>query len=295
MVVVKTNGVWRGTGRGNGMPDIEIVRGGSRWDIFEISHDNTRVLVASDLPFAAARNWGEVWVERPMYSRNTRVKKGQHQFGPISVLKTEAGWKVFSGDVEYGYGMLFWHAKRVAIIEERKHELAQFRLAMSFVPYPTKNINLHRRLTPYRWRKLSKETYAKAGGVCEICATAYPRLECHEDWEFDDFRGIQRLKRLMAICTLCHRSIHYNGWYRWPGDAILRVRDHFLAINGVDVDAMSAHIDVAEKVYKTRSDCTDEWFVDFGEYTTVLSTYPILYKGKPAYPPLPTIPVHKPF
>lgn len=287
MVVTKVNGVYRGYGRGYGKPDIVILRGAKRWNIFEVHGDEALgeklVLLASEIPFAHARAWDdECPPSPPIPQRKTLRSGGVHEFGPITIQKTEAGWRVFQDGVEYGNGMQFAEAKRLACIEEKKLDLAKFKLAMKFVPYSIKNINLHNWLTPYQWRKLCKETYSKAGGVCEICGTAFPRLDCHEDWEYDDFRRIQRLKRLIAICTLCHRAIHYNNRLWWPEDALHMVNQHFQSVNGVDGHAMFIHEQAAAWIYKMRNGYWP-WAVKFDEYAELLRNYPRLYKGVPYY------------
>ena len=47
---------------------------------------------------------------------------------------------------------------------------------------------------------------------------AQVRLECHEDWEYDEAAHVQRLARLQPLCTRCHQVKHWN-WataYRMP-------------------------------------------------------------------------------
>lgn len=36
-------------------------------------------------------------------------------------------------------------------------------------------------------------------------------MHCHEEWEYDDASGVQRLKRLGALCELCHALKHSTG------------------------------------------------------------------------------------
>jgi 5-methylcytosine-specific restriction endonuclease McrA len=36
------------------------------------------------------------------------------------------------------------------------------------------------------------------------------RLECHEEWKYDEENRIQRLSDLLALCTWCHQIKHWN-------------------------------------------------------------------------------------
>lgn len=276
MYAVKVGAVWRCRGRGEGMPDIELVRGIKHWDIYEIRDEEFRVLVASGVPFNQAKYWGTEGYEIPEAPRITRRDDGLHQFGPVTVAKAEGGWRVFTSTVEYGSRMQFTEAKRLANIEEKKLELAQFRLAMSFVPHSTRQFNLHRLLAPHYWRRLTKEAYVKAGGVCQICGVAYPRLDCHEDWAYDDFRRIQSLDRLISICFLCHRAIHFNAGYLWSEDAWFKVVEHFKHINGIDGEAMHRHEESARWIYNRR--LYEEWSVDLREWAELLENHPRIIK-----------------
>lgn len=280
MILEKLGDGYRVKERGDGRPDTFMVRGKTRWDVYEIRGDD-HVLVASDLRFLEARAWGidNLYVpppQTPARGRRTRKSDGFHEYGHVRVEKSPDGWRVFSVYAEYGHSMQFVAAKKLAGIEEKKLELALFKLAMAYVPHRIRSINLHRKLSPSRWRKLSKDCYTKAGGACEICGTTYPRLDCHEDWEYDDFRMVQRLKRLMSICFLCHRVIHYNVSYLWSDEAHLKVIDHFKEVNQCDGAAMSRHQEAAEWIYEKR--IYQDWTVDFGEYTDLVAKHPRVIK-----------------
>lgn len=274
MIVKKIGGIYRGTGRGFGKPDIVIVRGDKHWDIYEVHDELNRVLVASNLPFAEARVWDENGYTPPDLQpeqRKTRSGDGFHEFGPISVEKVGNSWRVFCGDMEFGSGLQFPQAKRLANIEEKKYALSRFRLAMLFVPHSCRNINLHRKLAAAQWRRLSKETCLRANGRCEICGCPYPRLDCHEAWDYDDFRHVQRLDRLMAVCFLCHRAIHFNTSYLWTETAWNNVVNHFKAVNQVDGATMFKHQEAAEWLYNKRYETGCVWTVDFGDWAELVA------------------------
>lgn len=282
MILERVGEGYKVKARGDSRPDTFIVRGKARWDVYEISGDD-HVLVASDLRFLEARAWGidNLYVAPPQIptkGRTTRKGDGLHEYGPVWLEKALDGWRVFSVYAEYGHSMQFMAAKRLAGIEEKKLGLALFKLAMAYVPHSIRSINLHHKLVPSQWRKLSKECYTRAGGVCEICGTAHPRLDCHEDWECDDLRMVQRLKQLMSICFLCHRAIHYNASYLWTDEAHFNVIDHFKAVNQCDGVEMSRHREAAEWIYEKRLD--QGWAVDFGEYADLVAKHPHVIKTR---------------
>ena len=58
--------------------------------------------------------------------------------------------------------------------------------------------------------RLRHQVAADAGDRCEICGARGRRwpVECHETWDYDDDRKIQRLQRLVALCPACHEVKH---------------------------------------------------------------------------------------
>ena len=92
-------------------------------------------------------------------------------------------------------------------VEADGRRLAQLRLEIELVPGASWHSNLRRILPRRVWDKIRKEAYKAAGHKCEICG-AEGRLECHEWWEYDDRRRVQRLAGFMALCPLCHAVKH---------------------------------------------------------------------------------------
>lgn len=60
------------------------------------------------------------------------------------------------------------------------------------------------------WDTLRRESYKKAGYVCEICGGIGKRhpVECHEIWQYDDTNYIQKLMGLISLCPPCHEVKH---------------------------------------------------------------------------------------
>lgn len=117
------------------------------------------------------------------------------------------------------------------------------------------------------------------------------RLECHEEWEYDEATRTQRLSKLLALCTPCHQIKHlrrkHRGWShewwdqewvrrapRWYDeeelartmryDPFYALEGHFMKVNGCDLATMREHVNEAAKLWERRSRI--EWWVDFGEF-----------------------------
>lgn len=61
---------------------------------------------------------------------------------------------------------------------------------------------------PERYRSQAQEE-ARDPSILR-CRAWKPRLECHEVWEYDEENSIQRLSKLLALCTPCHRVKHWE-------------------------------------------------------------------------------------
>lgn len=83
------------------------------------------------------------------------------------------------------------------------------------IPATSWGSNLNHLLVPDLWEQLRRTTFAETGGHCEICGF-WNGLECHELWEYHEpvpglpemICGVQRLVRLMPLCTVCHETYH---------------------------------------------------------------------------------------
>lgn len=86
----------------------------------------------------------------------------------------------------------------------------KLKLQPELVPNTAWCKNLRSDLPKSQWDKLRRAAYAKAGHKCEICGGVGKRhpVECHEVWEYDDEKGIQKLKKVEAICPACHEVKH---------------------------------------------------------------------------------------
>lgn len=126
-------------------------------------------------------------------------------------------------------------------------------LDIELVPSTAFYKNLRDVLSSSDWDKLRRASYRKANYRCEICngvGKNHP-VECHEIWEYNDKKRIQKLKGLISLCPSCHEVKHIGlAYIRNRG---LIAKDHFKKINNLQDYEASQFIDKAFKKHKKRS------------------------------------------
>lgn len=132
------------------------------------------------------------------------------------------------------------------------------KLNFELVPDSCWYSNLRSALPKEVWDAIRKKAYARAGGKCMICGAPAVRLEAHEQWEYDDENGIQRLKNVVAICRPCHEVIHI-------GRTQLMGREeeacaHYMKVNGCTYSEYRKALGEANSVHRERS--RREWQLD---------------------------------
>lgn len=115
------------------------------------------------------------------------------------------------------------------------------------------------------WKRLRRMVLRRAGGKCEVCGRGEERqmkrqLELHERWAFDGETRVQRLRRLVCLCSDCHAVTHF-------GLAEIRGKEseaiaHLRTVTGMTVSEAEAHVDEARAVWSER--CATAWELDLG-------------------------------
>ena len=145
-------------------------------------------------------------------------------------------------------------------------------LTPEMLPVTTWQDNVRTRVSKERWDDLRKYCYKAAGNRCEICGVSagvvqaadsegnpvIVRLECHEDWGFNDNTHVQKLKRLLALCPLCHKAKHL-GFAKRVG-MLYEVLCHIKSVNGWTDAELMAGLAEAETTCTARSEF--KWTVD---------------------------------
>ena len=122
--------------------------------------------------------------------------------------------------------------------------------------------NLRTSLKPFVWDKIRKTAYKKADGRCMICGAKVSRLEAHEVWSYDTEKGVQKLEKVIAVCSDCHSVIHINRTLL-KGDGI-RAENHFMKVNKCSYAEYRQAMGKANELHKERSK-VGEWLLDLTE------------------------------
>ena len=70
--------------------------------------------------------------------------------------------------------------------------------------------NLRSVLSKEQWDFIKKDAKERSGGKCAVCGRKTASLDAHEQWEYDEKNGVQKLKNVIAVCKDCHAAIHRN-------------------------------------------------------------------------------------
>ncbi len=145
--------------------------------------------------------------------------------------------------------------------------LDKYKLNFELVPDSCWYSNLRTLLKPSAWDVIRKSVYAASGGRCSICGALLKRKEAHEQWEYDEENKIQRLKRVIAVCPLCHMTIHI-GLTQLRGKEDI-VSAHFMKVNGCSYAEYRKALGKANEDHLRRNKIS-EWQLDLKWLETLL-------------------------
>jgi hypothetical protein len=118
------------------------------------------------------------------------------------------------------------------------------------------------------WERVRRMITRRAGHRCEVCGAAEDPgakvwLEAHERWTYNEATRVQRLGRLICLCSRCHTVTHF-------GLAQVRGREkeayaHLQAVTGMTDAEAREHVEVAFEVWFQLSRIP--WTLDLGVLT----------------------------
>jgi hypothetical protein len=79
-------------------------------------------------------------------------------------------------------------------------------LYIDLLPHSSHGKTLQNLLSPKDFAKLKCYVLARAHSKCECCGA--PATVCHPRFQYNHHRLVQKLRRLMAMCSECKRSTH---------------------------------------------------------------------------------------
>ena len=136
--------------------------------------------------------------------------------------------------------------------------MKEYKLNFELVPDSCWYSNLRSELPKEAWDILRKKAYARAGGKCMICGAPTARLEAHEQWEYDDINGVQKLKNIVAICKPCHEVVHIGRTQLLGKER--EASEHFMKVNSCSYAEYRKALGEANEKHRERS--RKEWQLD---------------------------------
>src|SRR5262245_45312047 len=142
------------------------------------------------------------------------------------------------------------------------------KLMIDLVPKTCWHKNLREQIRRSQWDKLRQKVFADQGNVCRICGSG-GKLNCHEAWEYDEERLVQKLTGFHAVCGMCHHVTHFGmatilaAKGQLDLDAVIA---HFMRVNGVDRDVFETHKTEAFRIWRERS--KHQWQTDLGQWAS---------------------------
>jgi len=145
------------------------------------------------------------------------------------------------------------------------------RLEIDLVPSTAWYSNLRTKISRKEWDKIRKKSYAEAGHKCMICR-AEEKLNCHEIWEYDDEKYVQKLKDFIALCDDCHMIKHIGFASIQANKGLLdmeKLIKHFMIVNNVDRKTFDEYHEKSFEIWKERS--KSKWKTDLAEWFNLIS------------------------
>ena len=136
--------------------------------------------------------------------------------------------------------------------------MKEYKLNFELVPDSCWYSNLRSELPKDAWDILRKKAYVRAGGKCMICGAQASRLEAHEQWEYDDIKGVQKLKNIVAICKPCHEVVHIGRTQLLGKER--EASEHFMQVNNCSYAEYRKALGDANEKHRERS--KREWQLD---------------------------------
>lgn len=148
--------------------------------------------------------------------------------------------------------------------------MTNYKLTIELVPKTSWFDNVRSAVTKSQWDDVRKQVYQQASHKCEICGDVGAKhpVECHEIWNYDDIKLIQKLDGMIALCPNCHMVKHI-GLAEIQGKlnkAIL----HLKKVNKISKREAEEYVTASFALWAKRS--CHQWKVDL----SYLSKYNII-------------------
>jgi hypothetical protein len=141
-------------------------------------------------------------------------------------------------------------------------------LFVDLIPASCWFTNVRSCIAPNDWDRVRRTVYARARQRCEACGGERDReaqiwLEAHERWEYDENRTVQKLRRLVCLCTRCHEATHYGRATVYGYDD--RARAQLMKVNRWPDRVADRHIEESFAEWDRRN--RFDWTLDLSMLT----------------------------
>src|SRR5262249_15074658 len=123
-------------------------------------------------------------------------------------------------------------------------------LTLELIPETSILSSVRDAITPSTWDRLRQRVYARAGYRCEACGNA-PTRRADELWEFDDDSHVQRLVRMVGLCSECHEAMRMDRFGQMRAGR--RALEHLACVTGWSVQQAEAYRATAFRRWRERS------------------------------------------
>ncbi len=129
-------------------------------------------------------------------------------------------------------------------------------LFVDLIPTSCWFTNVRTCVRPADWNRVKTLVVGRTGQRCEACGTAAERAhglrsEAHERWSYDEASRVQTLRRLVCLCTRCHRATHFG--FAEVTKQGPQAHAHLCAVNGWSTADADTHIASAARLWRARS------------------------------------------
>lgn len=107
------------------------------------------------------------------------------------------------------------------------------KLTIELIPHSLWGKNLRTLIPQTSWDRIRRSCYRSANYRCQICSNVgdnHP-VECHEKWQYDDEKHVQKLIGVLSLCPLCHKVKHLGRVNALEPHLYETVVNHLLKIN----------------------------------------------------------------
>ena len=146
-----------------------------------------------------------------------------------------------------------------------------WKLTIDMIPKCNWGENLHTYLDPQVWDAVRREVYQEFGYKCAACGKPNTAFHCHEVWQFNDKKCIQKLAGFLCLCEDCHNIKHWGRTVavthrgNYPMHYLDELAEHFCRVNNCTKEDFALHKVEAGDRWQKRT--RKRYVLDWGKFS----------------------------